>query len=79
MLIICSKPSARPKSKTVFSKQEMRELIGLHFGHEIWDSTIKPADLALYGWDANPWVRVIEFELLPDPPSGFYGADGMGG
>ena len=27
-----------------------------------WDSTIKPADRALYGWEANPWVWVIEFE-----------------
>lgn len=29
---------------------------------ELWDSTIKPADRALYGWEANPWVWVIEFE-----------------
>ena len=28
---------------------------------ELWDSTIKPADLPLYGWEANPWVWVIEF------------------
>lgn len=31
---------------------------------ELWDSTIKAADLPRYGWDANPWVWVIEFELL---------------
>lgn len=28
----------------------------------IWDSTIKPADIEKYGWDANPFVWVIEFE-----------------
>lgn len=32
-----------------------------HFG-EIWNSTIKKSDLDSYGWDANPWVWVIEFE-----------------
>ena len=29
---------------------------------ETWGSTIKKADRALYGWEANPWVWVIEFE-----------------
>lgn len=31
---------------------------------ELWDSTIKPADLPEYGWDANPWVFVIEFKRI---------------
>ena len=30
----------------------------------VWDSTIKPKDLASYGWNANPWVWVFDFERI---------------
>ena len=29
---------------------------------KLWTSTIKKSDIDRYGWDANPWVLVIEFE-----------------
>lgn len=34
---------------------------------EIWDRAIKKSDLDIYGWDANPWVWVIEFERCEKP------------
>lgn len=35
----------------------------------LWESTIKKSDLDSYGWDANPWVWVIEFERCEKPES----------
>lgn len=45
---------------------EQGNLMDVYYPHEdfvrIWNSTVKKADLPCYGWEANPWVWVIEFE-----------------
>ncbi|MBO5610595.1 MAG: ASCH domain-containing protein [Eubacterium sp.] len=33
----------------------------------LWDSIIQKNDLEQYGWNANPWVWVIEFEKIEKP------------
>lgn len=47
--------------KNVGLEEKMRRTAIERFA-EIWNSTIKKTDLDRYGWDANPWVWVIEFE-----------------
>lgn len=37
------------------------------FAFNLWDTTIKKSDIDRYGWYANPWVWVIEFERCEKP------------
>lgn len=44
-------------------KSKKPEWIKIDFA-DLWNSTIKPADIELFGWAANPWVWVIEFDRI---------------
>lgn len=47
--------------------QVVRE--GLKYGCDFiatWENTIKPKERTTYGWEANPWVWVIEFEQIKE-------------
>lgn len=52
--------------KHVGIEEKMRRSAVERFA-DIWNSTIKPADIDLYGWYANPWVWVIEYERCEKP------------
>ena len=49
--------------KKVGWKEKMERTAIQRFA-EIWDKTIKKNELDMYGWRANPWVWVIEFERV---------------
>ena len=53
--------------KNVGWEEKMRRTAVERFA-EIWESTIKKTDKHIHGWDANPYVWVIEFERCDKPP-----------
>lgn len=53
-----------PRDKTgeyIFDENPIDDFI------ELWNSTIKKSDIDRYGWNASPWVWVIEFERCEKP------------
>lgn len=51
----------------VFGQEDIDEWTAKAIFADLWDSTLKKDDVASYGWNANPWVWVIEFELCDKP------------
>ena len=45
---------------------------------QLWDSTIKKADIDRYCWESDPWVWVIEFERCEKPQELKYADNGTG-
>lgn len=52
--------------KNVGWEEKMRRTAVERFA-EIWESTIKKSDKHIHGWNANPYVWVIEFERCEKP------------
>lgn len=47
------------ESKETFNFTQCKDTFKL-----LWNSTVNKKDLAMYGWEANPFVWVVEFERV---------------
>lgn len=52
-----------------YFKGTSRTQFAFEVWEKLWNSTIDKADLERHGWNANPWVWVIEFERCEKPES----------
>lgn len=48
----------------VWGQEDTEEWTAIEDFANVWESTIKKDQLNTYGWDANPYVWVIEFERI---------------